>query len=136
MFGKSHMVKVFGSIAVAASIAVVGARTAHAQTFITDTLGGNGHAQASAPFITDTLGGNGHSYSGTAYVYGGASQVVAQAIQAGGKTPSPVPAPPVAQANSTDWSGIGMSAGGAAALMLLLAAALAVRSTRRRVLAA
>jgi hypothetical protein len=193
MFSKSHTVKLVASIAVAGSIAVVGARTACAQPFITDTLGGNGHAQASvqlttdtlAPggsmsnyhrwflieheatvdqpqgyrFVTDTLGGNGHpvasaiqslgmgdflaaglhrtAYDPNAYVPGGASQQVAQAIQSVGNTPSPVPSSPVAQGSSgTDWGNAGIDAGAAAGLMLLLAAGLAVRSTRRRVLAA
>jgi hypothetical protein len=48
VFSKSHAVKLVASIVVAASIAVVGARTAHAQTFITDTLGGNGHAKVAS----------------------------------------------------------------------------------------
>jgi hypothetical protein len=171
MFSKSHRVKLVASIAVAASIAALAARTACAQPFITDTLGGNGHAQASvqfttdtlAPgggmsndhrwflieheatvdqpqayrFITDTLGGNGHSYSRSAYVPGGVSQQVAQAIQSAGKTPSPVSPSPAAQgSNGFDWRSVGIDLAGAAALLLLLAAGLAVRSTRRRVLAA
>lgn len=53
MFRKHYLLRLFGSIAVAASIAVVGARTANA----------------------------GNSYDPNAYVYGGASQAVAQAIQ-------------------------------------------------------
>jgi MYXO-CTERM domain-containing protein len=137
MSGKKQMVKVFGSIAVAASIAVVGARTAHAQTFITDTLGGNGHAQVASVqgyrFITDTLGGNGHAYNRGAYVYGGASQQVAQAIQSVGKTPSPVSSSLVARSTG---SGIGWNdawiPGVWAAGLLLLAGAAVMRSRQRR----
>lgn len=158
MTRKHRLLKLFGAIAVATSIAVVGARTAHASSFITDTLGGNGHAKiVPAPdvidryltshgpqvqgynFITDTLGGNGHAYSRGAYAYGGASQAVAQSIQSLGKAPSPAPS---VEASSTggsgfDWGNAEIGAGSAAALLLgLLASGLVVRSNRRRVAAA
>jgi hypothetical protein len=143
MFGKSDMVKVFGSIAVAASIAVVGARTAHAQTFITDTLGGNGHAKVSSVqgyrFITDTLGGSGRpSYNTHAYVEGGASQALAKAIQSFGRneqSPAPSVVPSTGEAGSS-WRNVGIGAGSAACLMLLLACGLVLRSNRHRVAAA
>jgi hypothetical protein len=41
----------------------IAAPAALADGFITDTLGGNGHAIPSYRFITDTLGGNGHAKS-------------------------------------------------------------------------
>jgi hypothetical protein len=56
MFGKHHLFKLVAAIVVAASIAVVGARTAKA----------------------------GNSYNPGAYVYGGASLPVSQAIQSAG----------------------------------------------------
>lgn len=56
MFGKSHIFKLVAAVVVAASIAVVGAGTAKA----------------------------GNPYNPQAYVYGGASQTVAQAIQSAG----------------------------------------------------
>ena len=141
MSGKKHMVKVFGSIAVAASIAVVGARTAHAAPFITDTLGGNGHPQVASVqgyrFITDTLGGNGHAYNRGAYVYGGASQQVGQAIQSLGKRPSPAPSVVTSTSDaSSSWRNVGIGAGTAAFLMLLLAGGMLARSNRHRVAAA
>ncbi len=48
---------------VLAAIAVA-APAALADPFITDTLGGNGHAVPSYRIITDTLGGNGHAKAG------------------------------------------------------------------------
>jgi hypothetical protein len=59
MFGKRSMFKSFVAIAVAASIAVVGAKSAKA----------------------------GNPYNPSAYVYGGASQQVAQSIQSVGSGP-------------------------------------------------
>jgi hypothetical protein len=56
MFGKHYLFKLFVAMAIATSIAVVGARTAKA----------------------------GNPYNPNAYVYGGASQDVAQAIQSAG----------------------------------------------------
>lgn len=56
MFGKSYLFKLVAAIAVAASLAVVGARAAEA----------------------------GNPYNPNAYVYGGASQAVSQAIQSAG----------------------------------------------------
>jgi hypothetical protein len=57
-------------LALAAIVATttLGAGSASAATFITDTLGGNGHPQHAAPvsgLITDTLGGNGGSAATT-----------------------------------------------------------------------
>ena len=160
MFGKHHMLKLAGGIATAASIAVVAApsalgaqdnwyghavsltQSAHATTFITDTLGGNGHPKQAVQgyrFITDTLGGNGHAgYNPAAYVYGGASPAVAKAIQAlgNGQTPSPsVGSSP--SGNGFDWGDAGIGAGVAAGLMLLLLGGALLRTnSKRSVLAA
>jgi hypothetical protein len=153
MIRKPRLLKLFGSIAVATSIAVVGARTtAHASTFITDTLGGTGHAQAGPDvigryltshgqqvqgyrFITDTLGGNGRPYNAGAYVPGGASQQVAQAIQSLGKAPVPSPAAvqSVKGGSFLRWSNAWID--GVWAACLLLAAGAAAARTRQRRLA-
>lgn len=138
MFGNHHIVKLIGSVAAALAIAVVGARTAKAQTFITDTLGGNGHPKPAVVqgyrLITDTLGGNGHAYNPRAYVPGGSSQHVSQAIQSAGKGPVPSPAPvQTVKDSSFSWSNAWIGGVGVAALLLLAGAA--VMRTRERRLA-
>ena len=135
MFGKYHIVKLVGSVAAALAIAVVGARTAKAQTFITDTLGGNGHPQPAVVqgyrLITDTLGGNGRAYNPRAYVPGGSSQQLSQAIQSVGKSPVPSPAPVQTVTDSSfSWSHAWIGGFGAAGLLLLAGAA--VMRTRQR----
>ena len=55
MFGTNHLFKLIVTIAVVASVAFAGAhRAAAGRPFITDTLGGNGHAlrHAQAPVKT------------------------------------------------------------------------------------
>ena len=114
MFGKYHIVKLVGSVAAALAIAVVGARTAKAQTFITDTLGGNGRA-----------------YNPRAYVPGGSSQQLSQAIQSVGKSPVPSPAPVQTVTDSSfSWNHAWIGGFGAAGLLLLAGAA--VMRTRQR----
>jgi hypothetical protein len=57
MFGKNHMFKLIVAIAVVASVAFAGTHRAMAgRPFITDTLGGNGHAlrHAQAPRVVKT----------------------------------------------------------------------------------
>ena len=64
MFGKHHLFKLVAAIVVAASIAVVGARTAKAgNSYNPRSVSTARHAKAARVqglrFITDTLGGNG-----------------------------------------------------------------------------
>jgi hypothetical protein len=65
MFATQHTLeRLSAGLALAAFVAVVAIPSAGARTFITDTLGGNGHAKAQSSgirLITDTLGGNGHA---------------------------------------------------------------------------
>ena len=116
MFGTSHLFKLVAAIAVAASIGALGARTAHAEAFITDTLGGNGHA-----------------YNRAAYVPGGSSQQVGQAIQSFGKAPVPSPAPVQSAQDGSllRWSNAWIGGVWVAGL-LLLAGAAAARTRQRR----
>jgi hypothetical protein len=143
MSGKTHLANLFAATAVCVCIAILAARSAVAgPAFVTDTLGGNGHAkQASIQgyrFITDTLGGNGRpSYLPSAYVHGGAGPTVAQAVQDRGWGRVPAPSATTSTGGSSiDWTRTGAGAGAAAACLLLLASFLRVRSTRRRVLPA
>ena len=117
-------------------------------------------AQQSVPFITDTLAPGGRAYLPSAYVPGGASSVVGQAIQKvgfGADTLVPVGTAPQQSyrfitdtlapgggtsefvspvSNGFDWGDAGIGAGVMAGLaLLLLGSGRAVQQHRRRVVA-
>jgi hypothetical protein len=107
------MKALFALIAAAAAISTP--TTPAAPAFITDTLGGNGHAAhtgQSAQFITDTLGGDGHVDA--------IAPFTTDTLAPGGGTSDP--ALPVA---TFSWAAAGAGAGvaltAAAAVMMLLA---------------
>jgi hypothetical protein len=84
-------------------------------------------SQPSVSFTTDTLGGNGQGtqvrgYNPQAYVYGGASPAVSNAIQARGfgRTAAPPVVASVSSGTSFQWGDAGIGAGIAAGLLLLL----------------
>jgi hypothetical protein len=89
---------------------------------------------------TDTLGGNGHpatkpsGYNPSAYVNGGATPTVAQAIQdlGNGVTPSTPSVTGGSSGTSFNWSDAGIGAGFAAGLLLLLAWGARLRTHNRR----
>ena len=140
MFRKHHTLKQLSTgIAVAAFLAVVAVPSALGAH---DSWYGNAVSQnanrPSATFITDTLGGNGHvsqmsGYSSQAYVYGGASPAVSKAIQALGHGPGSSPV--VASSPSSDgfsWGTAGVGAGViVGGLLLLLLCGTLLRMNKR-----
>jgi hypothetical protein len=99
---------------------VVAAPTALAGPFITDTLGGNGHAKVGNQgyrFITDTLGGNGHAKAVRGYRF------ITDTLAPGGGSLAASPSP-----RGFSWPDAAIGAGTlAGALIVLGAALLAVR---------
>ena len=65
MFGKQHLFRLFVAIAVAASFAIAGARTAKAASPHARSVASARHAKAlrsqGVRIVTDTLGGNGQA---------------------------------------------------------------------------
>ena len=98
---------------VLAAIAVA-APAALADPFITDTLGGNGHAVPSYRIITDTLGGNGHAKAG---VQG--YRFITDTLAPGGGRVSAAPSP-----RGFSWRDATIGAGSVAGALIMLGAAL------------
>lgn len=140
MFGKHNTLKQLSTgIAVAAFLALAAVPSALGAH---DSWYGNAVSQnanrPSVTFITDTLGGNGHvsqtrGYSSQAYVYGGASPAVSKAIQALGHGRGSAPVVASSRSgNGFDWSAAGVGAGGiAAGLLLLLLCGTLLRMNKR-----
>ena len=105
------------------SAIAIAAPAALASSFITDTLGGNGHAKAALPsyrFITDTLGGNGHAKSVPTYQF-----MTDTLAPGGGKPLATAPSSP-----GFNWADAGVGAGAVAVALIVLAGGLLV--VRRR----
>jgi hypothetical protein len=108
---------ILSAIAIAAPVALAG-------PFITDTLGGNGHAKTAVQgyrIITDTLGGNGHA--GPAVQ--GYRFITDTLAPGGGSTLAAAPSSP-----GFNWTDAGVGAGVVAGALLVLAGGLLV--VRRR----
>jgi hypothetical protein len=82
--------------------------------FITDTLGGDGHASQGYSFITDTLGGDGHPRQGAPQGYAFVSDTLAP----GGGPARPVVT--VSTPSTFSWVDAGVGAGAAGGLLLAL----------------
>jgi hypothetical protein len=109
----------------AAAPATLEAAKPQGSTFITDTLGGNGHPQQAQGyrFITDTLGGNGHPKQVQGYRF------ITDTLAPGGG--APIEAAP--SAPSFSWADAGLGAGTAlGALLVLLGSALLVARRQGR----
>jgi hypothetical protein len=130
------------TLAAVASAVFVAAPAALADAFITDTLGGSGHAQGYR-IITDTLGGNGHPKSTlqqnrliTDTLGGnGHAQTAVQDYQFITDTLAPGGGTPQAAAPSPrfNWGDAGVGAGTlAGALIVLLGGALVVARRQGR----
>ena len=98
------------TLAAVVSAVVVTAPAAFASSFITDTLGGSGHAHGYR-LITDTLGGNGHAQA-THQGYG----FITDTLASGGG--APLAAAPSSPAFS--WADAGIGAGAAAGALIIL----------------
>jgi hypothetical protein len=133
------------TLAAVLSAVFVAAPAALADAFITDTLGGNGHAR-SYRIITDTLGGNGHPKS-TLQRYrlitdtlGGSGQpqratlgyrFITDTLAPGGGPP--LPAAPSSPGFS--WSDAGIGAATAAGALFVLLGGTLLAARRRGTLA-
>jgi hypothetical protein len=104
---------------------VVSAPAALAGPFITDTLGGNGHAVQGFRIITDTLGGNGHAKSA---VQG--YRFITDTLAPGGGSLAAAPASP-----GFSWSDAGAGAGVASGALIVLAGGMLLAVRRRDALA-
>jgi hypothetical protein len=105
------------------SVIAIAAPAALAGPFITDTLGGNGHAKSAVPsysVITDTLGGNGHAKSVPGY------QFMTDTLAPGGG--SSLAAAP--SASGFNWGDAGVGAAVVAGALIVLAGGLL--AVRRR----
>jgi len=108
---------ILSAIAIAAPGALAG-------PFITDTLGGNGHAKSAVPsyrFITDTLGGNGHAPTAVP----GYQFMTDTLAPGGGSSLAAAPSP-----SGFNWADAGVGAGVVAGALIVLAGGLL--AVRRR----
>jgi hypothetical protein len=124
------------------SAITIAAPAALADGFITDTLGGNGHAVPSYRFITDTLGGSGSPKAVPdaveRYVATHAAQPQVQGMQFTTDTLAPGGGQPLAAAPSStgfSWADAGVGAGGVVGTLIVLAAGLLFVRRRDAILA-
>ena len=109
----------------AAAAAALGTGKPRGSTFITDTLGGNGHPQQAqgSTFITDTLGGNGHPQQAQGYRF------ITDTLAPGGGAPIEA----ALSVPSFSWADAGVGAGTAlGALLVLLGGTLLVSRRQGR----
>jgi hypothetical protein len=120
------------ALALVASVATLAASPAYGDSFITDTLGGNGHARHAHvqgyTFITDTLGGNGRARHARVQGYTFITDTLAPG---GGPVALTVSAP-----RAFDWGDAGVGASvTAGSLLLLLGGSVLVQRRRSRLAA-
>ena len=125
------------------SAIAIAAPAALADGFITDTLGGNGHATPSYRFITDTLGGNGSPKAIPDVFERAVARHAAQSAQTQGvhfitDTLAPGGGTPLAAKPSPSrfsWADAGVGAGVVAGALTMLAGGLLLVRRRDAILA-